>query len=456
MLSLAGCNGAGGSRATPATPPTHAPQALQSAATGGGPVDDWVTYAHDQTRSGFESQPTGIDPTTVAALKLRWSVPLHETVYASPIVTGGLVYVASDVGNVYAFDVVSGKLVWKVNVGNSVRMTPAAYDGMLFVGVFGVEPMNGTQPTGAAIVALDAATGSVRWTARPPNLVGLIRAEPVVLGGVVYEGLSGGDSFNGCVTGGIMGLDEQSGQPVRTFWQTNAGPAGGGAVWSPLSTDGTNLFAGTGNLCGNNEGTGFGDAAVSLGFGLTPNWIANTFDPSGYDEDVGSGVNVANRLAYVIGKSGLLYALDRSSGLVVWTHDFMPYTRGAGGIGTPTGDGTMILVAGGKMTSGDPPGCTIGAFDFSGNLLYTLHSAFEVKGSAAFVSGIGFLGLDHVLVAFDSHTGATLWTSGDLGDNMYASPAVVPSGLYSVTLGGVVSAFSPNAALGSHLRRPKR
>lgn len=454
-LPLASCGGAGSSHVAPATPATHAPLAVPRAGASGVAADDWATFAHDQARSGFESAPTGIDRTTVSSLKLRWSVSLHETVYASPIVSGGFVYVASDAGNVYAFDAVSGRLLWKTQVGNSVRMTPAAYDGMLFVGVHGVPIANGTPSTGAALVALDAATGAARWSAQPPNVggVGLIRSEPIVLGGVVYEGLAGGDDFTGCVNGGIMALDERSGMPVRAFWQTSAAPADGGGIWSPLSTDGTNLFTGTGNLCGANEGAGFGDAIVSLGFGLAPNWVAHTFDPAGFDEDVGSGVNVANRLAYAVGKSGLLYALDRSNGLVVWTHDFMPYIRGAGGNGTPTGDGTMILVTGGKMSAASPPGCTIGAFDLAGNPLYTLHSAFEVKGAAAFVPGIGFLGLDHTLVAFDAHTGAMLWSSGDLGDNMYASPAVVSSGVYTVTVRGDVSAFSPNAVLQSHRRR---
>jgi outer membrane protein assembly factor BamB len=98
------------------------------------------------------------------------------------------------------------------------------------------------------------------------------------------------------------------------------------------------------------------------------------------------------------------------------------------------------------MSAGTPPGCNIVAFDLAGHPLYTLHTANEVVGAVAFLPGIGFIGLDNALVAFDSHTGVTLWTSGNLGDTMYASPAVVPSGVYAVTFGGKVMAFSPNAA----------
>ena len=158
-------------------------------------------------------------------------------------------------------------------------------------------------------------------------------------------------------------------------------------------------------------------------------------------------------LAYVAGKSGLLSALDPNTGLVSWTYDFKPYARNGGGIGTPTGDGTMIMVSGGKVTAGTPPGCTIGAFDLAGTPLYMLHAADEVTGAAAFVPGIGFLGLDQALVAFDSYTGATLWTSPNLGATMHASPAVVRSGVYIATLKGIITVFSPNAGLPSSSRK---
>jgi outer membrane protein assembly factor BamB len=447
---LVRCGGGNGH----ATPPLQ-PQAAVTPTPGvaaSAPVDDWVTFAHDQARSGFQSAPTGLDRTTVATLGQRWRVSLHEQVWASPIVTGGAVYVATDAGNVYALDAASGAQRWKTHVGPSVRMTPALYDGMLFVGVYGVDPADGTQPAGAAFVALDAASGAVRWTAQPPGGVGLIRGEPVVLGGVVYEGLAGGDDDEGCVVGGVMALDEHSGVPVRSFWTTTALPRNGGGVWSPLSTDGTTIFVGTGNLC-SSESSEFGDASVALGTNLGVKWVAHAFDPSGHDEDVGGGMNVANPLAYVTGKTGLLYALDRSSGLVVWTHDFTPWIRGAGGVGTPTGDGTMIIASGGELTQNDPAGCNVGAFDLSGNPLYTLHATFVVKGAAAFVPGVGFLGLDHALVAFDAHSGATLWSSGDLGADMYASPAVVPSGVYTATFTGDVLAFSRGATASSRVRK---
>ena len=87
--------------------------------------DDWVTYAHDDRRTGFQPAPTGITRSTVGTLKLRWSVALRETVTSSPIVASGMVFVATEHGNVYGLEADNGRVRWRRNVGNSVRMTPA-------------------------------------------------------------------------------------------------------------------------------------------------------------------------------------------------------------------------------------------------------------------------------------------------------------------------------------------
>ncbi|BDE07913.1 hypothetical protein WPS_31890 [Vulcanimicrobium alpinum] len=421
-------------------------------------TDDWITYAHDQARSGLQLQATGITRSSAGSLKQRWKVSLGETIYASPIVAGGAVYVATDSGTVAALDAATGALRWRVHVGSSVRATPALIDGTLFVGVYGVANFAAQTTSGAAVVALDPATGAQRWRAVPQNAgnVGLVRSEPVVLNGVVYEGLAGGDDTTGCVSGGVMALDERSGTPVMNFWATaQAGGAGGGGVWSPFSTDGTNVYVGTGNGCGT-ETAGYSDAMVSLTRSLSVNWSRSAFVAPGGDEDVGGALNVAGTQAYFVAKSGLLYAVDRNSGNVAWQRDLKPWTRGGGAIGTPTGDGTMIIVTGGELQNPDlvnPPGCAISAFDLSGNPLYTFSSQYVVYGHASFVPGVGVIGLDHQLVAFNSQTGQTLWSSGDLGANLYASPAIVPSGVYTATLGGDVVAFSQNGVLPSLLRR---
>jgi outer membrane protein assembly factor BamB len=63
------------------------------------------------------------------------------------------------------------------------------------------------------------------------------------------------------------------------------------------------------------------------------------------------------------------------------------------------------------------------------------------------VPGVGFIALDRHLVGFDAATGEELW-SAELGDLAYASPVVVPSGVYAVTNSGDVFAFGPRSGEG--------
>ena len=410
------------------------------------PADDWTTFAHDDRRSGFETQPTGITRDTVATLQRRWMRSLGEPVRASPLVAGGLVYVATDGGSVYALDAASGETRWQRRIGNSVRMTPALVHGALLVGVYGGLGTANAKPHGAAFYSLDARTGAVRW--RTP-LPGLVRGEPVVLAGTIYEGLAGGDSFSGCFGGGLVTLDERTGALGKLAWRTSDRPDDGGGVWNPISTDGKTIYFGTGNTCRSLGAAAYGDSIVALSPELKMVWHASAAVPGVDDSDVGGGVMLLGPRAYVAGKSGYLYEYDRAGGRLLSRRDLAPFARNGGSIATPTGDGTVIAISGGQQKDpdlvGSTAGCVVTGFDLRGRVLYKLHSTSVVFGYAAFVSGVGFLVLDRQLVAFDAATGERRWTA-DVGSYAYASPVVVPSGVYAGTDAGDVFAFGSRAA----------
>jgi polyvinyl alcohol dehydrogenase (cytochrome) len=410
------------------------------------PADEWTTFAHDDRRSGLQTQPTGITRDTVGTLQRRWMRSLGEPVRASPLVAGGLVFAASDRGTVYALDAASGDLRWQRRIGDSVRMTPALVHGALLVGSYGALGAPGVKPHGAAFYALDAQTGAVRW--RTP-LPGLIRAEPVVLNGTIYEGLAGGDSFSGCFAGRVVALDERTGALRPSVWQTSDRPNDGGGVWGPLSTDGSSIYFGTGNTCRSLGMAAYGDSIVALSPDLRLRWHASAAVPGVDDSDVGGGVALVGARAYVAGKSGYLYELERASGAILSRRDLAPFARNGGSIGTPTGDGSVVLISGGNEKNPDLVGSTAGsvlsAFDQQGRVKYRLHSTAVVNGYAAFVPGVGFAVLDRQLVGFDAATGERLWST-DLGAYAYASPVVVPSGVYAATDAGDVFAFGSRAA----------
>ena len=406
--------------------------------------DDWPTFAHDQRRSGLETADTGITKDNVSHLALRWVHELHEPTVASPIVAGGRVYVATSNGSVIAFAASDGKQLWRVKVGNTIHMTPALEGSSLLVGVYGMFGKIGHVPYGASFVSLDAATGATRWRTALP---GLVRSEPVILGSTIYEGLAGGDEFSGCFDGRIVVLDLATGRKLRPEWYAVGGRNGGG-IWSPLSTDGTKVVVGTGNSCKDLGRDRFGDAIVAIDPAtMHVSWKVSAFYPGVDDSDVGGGFMMLNGRGYVVGKSGYLYQIDQHTGKLIDRFDLKPFARNGGSIGTPTSDGNTIVVSSGELNSpwDDKRSVETAEADLVGldadlKEHYRIHSGYAVHGYAAFVPGIGFAALDRSLLAFDSTNGAILWR-GPLDATAYASPTIVPSGLYEVTNSGTVFAY---------------
>jgi outer membrane protein assembly factor BamB len=406
--------------------------------------DDWTTFAHDQRRSGFETAETGLTPSTVSHIRLRWMHELRTPATSSPIVVGGSVYVATTSGDVLALNAADGTQQWRVHVGASVHMTPAVVGDLLLVGDYGIHNRYGQKPSGASLVALETASGAVRW--RTP-LPGLIRSELVVLGSTIYEGLAGGDAFSGCFRGRVVTLDLKTGRKLPAQWFSIPGTRdNGGGVWAPLSTDGKQINVGTGNSCGHLGGDLYGDSIV----GLDPHdlhllWHVLDFVPGVDDSGVGGGVMILGNHAYAAGKTGYFYRVDRTTGKSTGRFDLKPWARNGGSKGTPTGDGTFVMISSGELTnpwtnSWERAGGDMVALDLDFHERYRLRSNYAIHGHASFVRGVGFTALDRRLVAFDSQNGTILWR-GVLDDVAYASPAIVPSGVYIVTNSGSVFAY---------------
>lgn len=419
--------------AAPLSQPTLIPGVLGAAL-----VDDWTTFAHDQMRTGFQPQQTGISSGNVGSLALRWSAQLGESATASPLVANGTVYVAGRSGTVRAFDSGSGKTLWSTNVGGPVTMTPALADGLLFVGTHGLP---------GTLQALDAATGAKRWVATLP---GAVRSEPVVLDGVVYTGDASGDPPT-CNHGGIHGFGETTGAPVMS-WFDDTKPNDGGAVWSPISTDGTALYFGTGNTC--SPGVSFANSEVKLTTGGEVLWSYNAANVLA-DDDVGTASMLLGNDAIAADKNGTLYDFDRTSGRIVWSTK-LGMLDGYGPVGSASSYGQTIVEDDGYIN--DPTEKTVDpqAYIFgltrSGTVLWKIEVNDEVRGNIPINNGVAYAGANRSVMALDIRSGAKLW-SYPVPNDTYASPAIVPSGLYFVDTGGVVYAFGLPSASSAAVRR---
>jgi len=83
---------------------------------------------------------------------LRWKFHTGGRIVSSPAVAGGLVYVGSDDGKVYAIDIKSGLAKWQFKSGARITSSPAVANGTVFF-----ESYDGN------LYALEAAGGTLKW-----------------------------------------------------------------------------------------------------------------------------------------------------------------------------------------------------------------------------------------------------------------------------------------------------
>ncbi len=201
--------------------------------------------------------------------RVLWVTATGGAVWGTPTVTGGVVYVGSDDGKLYALDEPSGKVRWRFETGGRVRSCPAVDGDLVYIAsddgyACAVHAGDGTQawrtdignttpldvradllespsPRGYDyrqsspvvalkrvyvgsrdhnIYALDAATGAVIWKHTTGDQV---RATPTVADGVVYVG-----SWDET----MYALDAQNGE---VLWQR---PLGGEVQSTALVADG--------------------------------------------------------------------------------------------------------------------------------------------------------------------------------------------------------------------------
>jgi hypothetical protein len=284
---------------------------------------DWPTYHGDNARTGVASSPK------LGQLTRAWSATLDGQVYASPLISGGRVIVATENNSVYAFDG-SGRQVWRRHVGTPVSggsLPCGNIDTSGITGTPAVDTGGGTVYAVAflsgfrhQLVAIDIGSGKVRWR-RPidgkgsDGRVEQQRGALVVSHGRVYVPYGGlyGDcgNYHGLVVSRTL-----SGSSVRTY--TN--PAREAGIWAPggLAADARgNIFGATGNGAG--PGFGYSNAVIRLTATLrrTAYWAPHNWSSlSGSDTDVGSiqPALLAGGSVFQSGKNGVGYLLGPKLG----------------------------------------------------------------------------------------------------------------------------------------------
>ncbi len=90
--------------------------------------------AEEQARKA-QASATGqlLNPTPVGGLMKKWAYQTGGEIIPSPVVVGGVVYVGSSDGNLYALDAATGTKKWDYRTGD-VADVPVVVGGVLYVG----------------------------------------------------------------------------------------------------------------------------------------------------------------------------------------------------------------------------------------------------------------------------------------------------------------------------------
>lgn len=448
----------------------------------------------DHNSRFIDSRTAGFSGKDFSRLEPLWAVsfPGANRARSQPSFAGGLMFVGSHSGRVYALDADSGCQVWSYQASGEVRtgitISPWGQDEPAPQLFFGDVLGN--------VYALDAATGRQLWRMRAddhPNAT--ITGSPSLAGDTLYVPVSSLevslaiDPEYACCTsrGSVLALDTATGEQQwktytieetpSVFKQTSVGTdvigPSGATVWNSPSIDlkRRQLYIGTGENM-SSPATGTSDAlfAIDLDSGAV-NWVfqatandawnvacdsptpQNCPEEDGPDFDFGAAtamVTSATAGDLLIGgqKSGVVHAINPDDGSLVWQ------TRvGRGGIqgGIHFGmaaAGERLFVPISDMADGrtypnpDRPG--MHALDISsGDILWSNIDEDRCQGRQFCHPGISQVptvigdvvvagGMDGVARAYDVADGKLVWTL----DTTQAFDTVLGTPTQGGTLGG--------------------
>jgi outer membrane protein assembly factor BamB len=339
LALLAGCGGGGSSSGGGGTGASGPP--AEGEAENVSVAKEPAFPGVDLANTRFVEGP--ITKQTAPQLELAWKVPseaqgTYGSFAASPVVSGGIVYMQDLESNVTAVALATGEVLWETKM-EEVDQGPngvTVEEGK----VFGA--------TATKAFALDAASGKVLWettvTEHPKEAIDM---SPGVHDGLVYISTVPTDStsaYNGGIVGVLWALDAKTGKKTwhfdtvpKTLWSKKhkAINSGGGVWYAPSFDEEGGMYIGTGNPVPfpGAEGLPWGesrpgpntytDSIVKLDAKTGKlDWYYQVTPHDVYDWDFQDPPILATvggrQLAIGAGKSGIVVAVDAKTGKLVW------------------------------------------------------------------------------------------------------------------------------------------
>lgn len=320
--------------------------------------------------------------------KVKWKFHTDGSVFSSPAVTNGVVYVGSGDGNLYAVNQETGALKWKFPTGSRVASSAAVDGGVAFFASYD-----------GNFYAVDTATGKKKWSFKTagerrfagkhlhgsvpvaetmPDPFDFFLSSPTVLNGAVYFGSGDGNVYALDAAVGTLKWKFQTGDVVHA---------------SPAIADGT-LFIGS------------WDSYFYALDAVTgkEKWRFKT----GEDPDIHNQVGIQSSAAVVDGmvyfgcRDSNFYALDANTGQKKWAFN----NKGSWVIGSPA-------VQNGKVYFATSDTSTLYEVDAkSGTAEFSLkYNRWPLFSSPAIAGNMLYIGShEGKLMAVDLSTKKTAWT----------------------------------------------
>jgi serine/threonine-protein kinase len=312
-----------------------------------------------------------------------WAAATGDKIYSSPLVDGGVVYIGSNDGHLYAFDADTGAQRWRYPAQGAVTSSPRIADGTLYVG-----------GQDGFLHAVDVRTGERRWAT---DTGGPVHSSPAVAGNLVAVGSRANK---------LLACDMRSGavlwELVRGDWFNS----------SPTIVDGV-VYVG----CRDHNVYGI-DAATG-----EQRWQYTT------SSTVDSSPRVVGQSVYIGGDDNKVRSLNARTGAWIWD-----FTAQKGIVSTPA-------VADGVLYVGSDDGSLYALEADTGRQRWSYPTAGGIRSSPLVTGGLVVVGShDRFLHAVDAATGQVRWrflTAGPIDDS---SPAYADGLVYVGTLAGTVHA----------------
>ena len=198
---------------------------------------DWPTFRGDFGRTGCSAS---VVPRTA---ELLWTarIPREGSIWSSPCVSGGRLYIGGISGNMYCLDVDTGALVWTFSTGSGqpVYSSPTvAGDRLYFAAYQALYALPCEDPNGDGVIAPDEMIWKYHLGPSTGGVNDVNCASPLVVDGTVIIGsvdqyFYGFDSLNGTL-----------------LWHTYTPYRGQHAFSSSPAVGGNRVFAATGDQAG--------------------------------------------------------------------------------------------------------------------------------------------------------------------------------------------------------------